>query len=328
MKFSLTLLLLCFLSANAMAAEKESVFTDPDAAGADWKIQGEYVGQAGNIKLGAQVVAQGKGAFKAVFLTGGLPGEGWDTTSRAVIDGKRDGDKIIFPVGGDGYTAAIAGDRLTGHLGEGAGMDFELKKLTRTSPTAGAKPPEGATVLFDGTNTDQWQQAKMDDRKLLSISGTPGGKGILTKQAFGDFTLHVEFIIPFKPEAHGQERGNSGVYIQRRYEIQVLDSFGDTALKNGCASVYTQVAPSINMSYPPLTWQTYDIDFTAARFEEGKKVKDAFVTVKHNGVVVQDKTDIKTKTGAGQPEGPDPMPLLLQDHGNPVFYRNVWVVAK
>jgi hypothetical protein len=153
--------------------------------------------------------------------------------------------------------------------------------------------------------------------------------GAETKKQFKDFTLHAEFLLPFKPLGRDQDRGNSGIYIQKRYEVQVLDSFGQPPVFNGCGSLYRQKPPAVNMCYPPLRWQTYDIDFQSAKFDgSGKKVKNAVITVKLNGVVVHDNYEITDKTGAGQPEGPTAGPILLQGHGNPVFYRNIWVVEK
>jgi hypothetical protein len=131
------------------------------------------------------------------------------------------------------------------------------------------------------------------------------------------------------PKARGQGRANSGVYCQGRYEVQVLDSFGLEGKDNECGGIYTLHAPKVNMCYPPPQWQTYDIDFTAPRFADGKKTENARITVKHNGVLIQDNVDVKHDTaGNVVPEGPGPGPLHLQNHGNPVFYRNIWLVEK
>jgi hypothetical protein len=130
------------------------------------------------------------------------------------------------------------------------------------------------------------------------------------------------------PVATSQGRGNSGVYIQNRYEIQILDSFGLAPGTGDCGAIYRQVAPKLNMCLPPLTWQTYDIDFTAPKWDGNKKTANARITVKLNGVTIHDNQEIKTKTGAGKPEGPQPGPIQLQNHGNPVFFRNVWIVER
>jgi hypothetical protein len=141
--------------------------------------------------------------------------------------------------------------------------------------------------------------------------------------------MHLEFRTPYMPRARGQGRGNSGVYIQERYEVQVLDSFGLDGADNECGSLYKQRAPILNMSFPPLSWQTYDVDFTAPHFDAtGKKTRNAHITVRHNGVIVQNDVEITSKTGAGAAEGPNPRPIKLQDHGNPVHFRNIWIVEK
>ena len=131
------------------------------------------------------------------------------------------------------------------------------------------------------------------------------------------------------PTARGQARGNSGVYLQGRYEVQVLDSFGLAGEDNECGGIYQVSRPRVNMTLPPLQWQTYDIDFTAARFDSaGEKTANARLTVRHNGVLIHDDLELPGTTGGGDPEGPEPGALHLQDHWNPVFYRNVWVLPR
>jgi len=190
------------------------------------------------------------------------------------------------------------------------------------------KAPEGATIL-------DASQLTQEDGKPCSWPVTDGvlevGKGnVITKEKYQDFQLHVEFNIPEPPEgAKDQARSNSGVYIQRRYEVQILESFGEDPPRfNGCGSIYRQKPPDKNAARKAGEWQTYDITFQGARFEDGKKTKAARITVVWNGVKVHDDYEIKDKTGAGKPEGPEPGPILFQDHGAKVKFRNVWILPK
>lgn len=287
------------------------------AAGPDIDLQGEYA----DAKLGAQVIAMGNATFRVVFHQGGLPGAGWDKSAKVEAESKRDGDNVTFtlPAGGK---ATLTKDSLTGMNDQ---KPFTLKKVSRASPTLGAKPPAGAVVLFDGTSFDAFAGGHEDDLKRRLLA--PGTK--TKRDDFQNFTLHCEFLLPFKPLGRGQGRANSGVYMQDRYEVQVLDSFGLKGQNNECGGLYSKTAPSVNMCFPPLVWQTYDIEFAAAKFDaEGKKTSNAVITVRHNGVVIHDKQEINGPTGGGKPESPQGGPIQLQGHGNPVFYRNVWVVVK
>jgi hypothetical protein len=144
-----------------------------------------------------------------------------------------------------------------------------------------------------------------------------------------DISLHVEFRTPYMPSSDGQARGNSGIYLQERYEVQVLDSFGLAPDPRGGGAIYETFSPRVNMSYPPLQWQTYDIEFSEARFDgEGKRIAPARLSVRHNGVLIHDDVELSGPTGRGKDESPAANPLLLQDHWDPVFYRNVWMVRR
>ncbi|MGE5610936.1 MAG: DUF1080 domain-containing protein [Bacillota bacterium] len=303
---------------TAKVEKKLEAFTDAEKAGPALKVQGEYEGKAGSSKVGIQVIALGGDMVRAVFYRGGLPGAGAEGKAAAEVEAKSQDGKVVFK--GQSYNATLADGKLTGKTDKGE--SFEAKKVIRKSPTLGLKPPAGATVLFDGSNADAFNNGKMTDQKLLMM-------GAVTKRNFKDFTLHVEFILPFMPDARGQARANSGVYLQNRYEVQILDSFGLKGLNNECGGIYTVEAPKVNMCLPPLQWQTYDIDFTAAKFDaSGKKTANAKVTVKLNGVLIHEGFEIPKKTGGGSAEGPTAGPIQLQNHGNPVYFRNVWVVEK
>jgi len=155
----------------------------------------------------------------------------------------------------------------------------------------------------------------------------PKSGSIMTKRDFTDFKMHIEFKTPqLPPDVTGQGRGNSGVYIQRRYEVQILDSFGLEPKNNECASLYRFKAPDKNVCKLPGQWQSFDMVFHAAKFEGNRKTKKARITLWHNGVLVHDDVELENKTGAGRAEGPTPGPILLQDHGNEVCFRNIWIV--
>jgi hypothetical protein len=194
--------------------------------------------------------------------------------------------------------------------------------------------PKGAKVLFDGKNLDGWVYRK-DGKTAAAWKLLPGGimqvKGgdIYTKAKFdGKFKLHVEFRVPYLPKKKGQERGNSGVYVQGRYEVQILDSYGLKSKDNDCGGIYSVAAPSVNACKAPTIWQSYDIEFTSAVCVDGKKKDAPRMTVYHNGIKIHDNVKITSdNTTAGM--GGDvckPGPILLQDHGNPVQFRNIWLL--
>ena len=290
---------------------------EPEGAGADFVVQGEYASR--NPALGAQVVARGGGSFTVTLLEGGLPGAGADPASRQVFEGRWQGRTVVFE---GPWQLRIEGDQLHGR--RPGGNAFALSKTRRESPTLGASPPRGAIVLFSGNGADrsgaQGFDGEVDARGLLAA-------GAESRERFGSFDLHLEFRTPFMPTASGQGRGNSGIYLQNRYEVQVLDSFGETGEWNECGGLYEIRKPDLNMALPPLRWQTYDISFRAARFDQqGRKLAAARVTVRHNGVLIHYDVELPGPTGRGDDESAEPGPLYLQDHGDPVFYRNVWLV--
>jgi hypothetical protein len=288
----------------------------------DFSLQGEYAGhvrtaRGGSQWTGLQVVAQGKGEFIAVEYPGGLPGNGGTMADRRKYTGAKSGERV--ELNDDGRRITVEQNRAVVRDASGSELG-SLRKYHRLSKTLRAAPPPGATVLFDGSNTDQFTGGSITADRLLNV-------GPDTKQTVRDFTLHVEFRTPYMPEARGQGRGNSGVYIQQRYEVQVLDSFGLDGLNNECGGLYKSQPPLVNMCFPPMSWQTYDINFTAARFDAaGTKTEPARITVRHNGIVVHKDFAIPNKTGGGSVEGPDPLPIRFQHHGNAVNFRNIWIV--
>jgi len=311
---------------QAVADDKPlPTFTDPAKAGPDYAVQGEYAGElmAGDkkMKFGVQVVALGDGKFHAVAFPGGLPGDGWDKSAEKEEYDAQLKDGVVVLQGKHGMGKLKDGVITVSHA-DGKTLG-ELKRVDRTSPTLGAKPPAGAVVLFDGSTAEHFNGGKLTDDKLL----VPGGT---TKQGANNFTLHVEFRTPFMPTARGQARANSGVYLQNRYELQVLDSFGLEGKDNECGGFYSVQSPKVNMCLPPLAWQTYDVDFTAAHFDSGgKKNKNAVVSIRHNGVPIYENFELPGVTPGGEgKETPAPGPLALQFHGNPVHYRNIWIVEK
>jgi hypothetical protein len=196
-------------------------------------------------------------------------------------------------------------------------------------PGRGTGPPSDALVLFGGDNLDEWDGG--DGWIIADGAATVRGGGITSKRAFGDCQLHLEFAAPEVIEGEGQGRGNSGVYLQGLYEVQILDSFDYTTYYDGqCGAVYKQFPPLVNACRPPGQWQSFDIIFEAPRFDAGGKlVRPAYLTVLHNGVLIQNHVALEGATSwdmapAYAPH-PEKLPLFIQDHGNPVRFRNIWI---
>lgn len=194
----------------------------------------------------------------------------------------------------------------------------------------GSDPPSDAIILFDGTDKSAWEGAdewKVEDGALVA------GKGnIKTKQGFGDMQLHIEWSSPEpKPDQEGQQRGNSGIFLMDTYELQVLDSYNSKTYPDGQAgSLYKQTPPMANAMRPPGEWNVYDVAWTAPRFkEDGSLESPAKITVFHNGVLVQNGFELKGGTYWHEPASytkhDAKLPIQLQDHGNPVKFRNIWV---
>lgn len=280
----------------------------------DFAIQGEYSGtytksNGDEAKVGIQVVALGNGLFRAIGFEGGLPGNGWDLGKKAISEAQKSDDGSVTFKKDDGVATAIIKNGKLHINGFNGNILGTLEKVERESSTLGMKPPKGAISLFDGTSLDHWKPgARMSEDKLL-MEGVNS-----VRNNFKNFTLHLEFRLPYMPKARGQSRGNSGMYLLGT-ETQMLDSFGLSGEPNECGGLYKWRRPDINMCYPPLRWQTYDVDFKAS--EGGKP---SIMTVKHNGVVIHDKIQLKNRNSQGN--------IHLQNHGNPVRYRNIWILEK
>jgi hypothetical protein len=223
--------------------------------------------------------------------------------------------------------------------------DYPIHSLDRPQPPvvdpgpyAGrCRPPSDAIVLFDGSSLGAWRSAdtvgeparwKIADGYMEVV---PGTGNIATVQGFGDVQLHVEWLAPLPVEGQGQERGNSGVFLMSIYEIQVLDSYENPTYPDGqTGAIYGQYPPLVNASRPPGEWQTYDVIFHRPRFDAtGSVARKARMTILHNGVLVQDHVELTGPTAhKDRPPykpHPDRLPLVLQDHGDLVRYRNIWI---
>ena len=338
-----------FISTVNLAAEGRS----PDwtqVADADLSLMGDYEGQwidaperhyfDINKPLAAQVINVREGEYFIRFF------QQHDARADTYFEGKgRLGDGVIR-FEGDGWHGEVSKDGMRGKgSGHGGEAHFELKRVVRSSPSLGAKAPAGAIVLFDGKNFDEWQRpdggavtwhllengtmevrsAKNDEERAQKIGGD-----IVTKRKFGSCRVHLEFRYPVEPGLAGQARGNSGFFLQDCYEIQVLNSYGMQGLWNECGALYKALPPKVNASRPPMEWQTYDIDYTAAVWKNGEKISPPRITVRFNGVVIHRDEPIPHATAHAFDqrlnEVRDEAPLRLQDHSNAIQYRNIWVV--
>jgi hypothetical protein len=314
------------------AKKKAEYLNDAAKAMPDIAVQGEYEGAAGDgAKLGLQVVAEGEGRFSGWLFRGGLPGAGADARTRRRVAGvtaegtaklvtaqEKSADaltRVQYTISIKGESATLQADEFTAPVA--------LKKVVRKSPTEGAKPPPGAIVLFDGTEATlvEWKNGRLVEGNLLLC-------GCDSKKTFGDLKMHVEFRVPFCFRSTG--RANSGVFPGEFYEIQIMDSFAVAPNPRGdkyeTGALYGFAAPSENVSFPALAWQTLDIEFHLPKFDDaGKKTAAARLTVVHNGVKVLDNVEAPAGTN-GRPDAKKAVPILLQNHGSPTVFRNVWVV--
>jgi hypothetical protein len=301
---------------------------------------GEYEGtykadESQTTKATAKVIAEGPSYYRVVLQAEPLsPGE---PTAQFEIYGVQQGMRInLFGrANGAQWHGRIAEGKIVADPGY-YGMGMELKKSTRKSPTEGLQPPSDAVVLLPfasgkAPDNSAWKGGSWKPQEDGSLQCDPGKGSIYTKQSFGDMKLHLEFWLPLMADSFGQGRANSGVIINNLYEVQVLDSFGLVPSMGDCGAIYSQARPRVNASLPPEHWQTYDITFRSPRMNSDGTVNEkARVTVELNGVKIQDNVAIEGATAGHEPGKPPANtatgPLQLQDHGNRVRYRNVWLV--
>jgi 3-keto-disaccharide hydrolase len=286
-------------------------------------LMGDWQGEGGCV---AQVLPLGGGKYRANLLTA------FDTEGSpvAVLAGEASGGSVTFS--GDGWSAAIKQGQFTGSKGD---RKFDLKRVTRKPPTLGAPPPKGAIVLFDGKNLDAW--AKKNGKSWLEEDGPARWKlveggvvevvtnsdCIITHRKFGDCKVHVEFRTLGYPS-------NSGVFLQDRYEANINETYArlEQSPNAGFDNCTDNAKPRIRPCRPPLEWQTFDIDFHAPKFDAaGQKTANARATVLFNGVKIYDNQELNRPKGAASRLGEAPTgPLMLQEHGMPLQFRNIWLV--
>lgn len=299
--------------ADTVMGNWEGKFTSPNVTGT----------------VSAKIIAEGDNNYKALIEARPDGSE----TRRVELTGKGDGRAGVF-IGSardaeDG--PIVLGEAVLGKFtGRVVGLDdaitFEMNRVEKKSPTLGEAPPEGAVVLFDGANQDLWQAVPAK----WNLGGgymEVGNSQLVTTVEHGAQKLHIEFKTPFMPTQRGQGRGNSGVYVLGRYEVQVLDSFGLPPADNEAGGIYKKAVPKVNASLPPGEWQTYDITFHPAKFDEsGKKTDNARITVLLNGITIHDNVVLDSPTPGGVSDKDAATgPLMLQHHGNSVQYRNIWL---
>ena len=346
------LILAATLLAGGVSSAAEGVAPDwTQVSAADQFLMGDYQGEWQdapkghyfniNKPLAAQVINVRAGEYFLRFF------QEHDRRADPYFEGpgKLDGEVIRFE--GNGWSGTVSKDGLAGVCaqGNGTGIHFQLGKVTRSSPTLGAKPPADAIVLLDGKNLDQWQHGDgravtwhLSDQGVMEVRSPRSaedrenriGGDIETKRKFGDCKVHLEFRYPVEPGKSGQGRGNSGFFFQNDYEVQILNSYGLEGRWNECGALYKASPPHVNAARPPMEWQTYDVEYTASVWKDGKKVSSPRIEVRLNGVLIHHDEEIPHVTAHAfaarlvEPVGDGS--IRLQDHGHAIQYRNIWLV--
>jgi hypothetical protein len=327
-RLSMAAALVLFVACSCWAqrSAEEAYPADPDP------FMGDYVGRWSddvtvNPEIAAQIIPLGNDNYR-IRVVNKLD---MRCPPLAIVEVSPENGKLAFEA--DGMKGETDGRSFTGGGIRGEST-FRMEKVIRTSPTLGRQAPEGATILFDGSNLDAWSDAKgwsvADDGSMLVDRK---GEDIRTKGAWKDLELHIEFNLPYMPRARSQQRGNSGIFLQNIYEVQVLDSFGLEGYYDDCGALYKLSAPHVNATYPPGQWQTYDITYTAPKYDEsGKLAENGRMTVHHNGVLIHADQELKWITAWTEEERKaapprDAAPIRIQCHGDFMKFRNIWLVA-
>jgi len=296
---------------------------------------GEYKGTyhpdgATTMKASAKVIAESvEGNYRIVIKA--TPNEENQDGADIQIYGQLSGSTVNIGYWAGGYE--WRGQIQSGHLSvrSSYGQHFELDKFVRKSPKEGLKPPQGAVVLLpfkEGIEPDMSAWTNKQWKKLKSGAMQVNKGGNNTKELFGDIEhFHLEFKLPLEPNNRGQGRANSGVYFAGTFEVQVLDSFGLVHTSGDCAGLYNRARARVNACLPPETWQTYDIEFRAPRLNaDGTVRQNARITVYHNGIKVHDDVELPYSGDKWKGKSEATGPIMLQDHGHPIQYRNIWLV--
>ena len=328
----------------------------------DFGLQGEYTATFDGQNAGLHLIALSDGKFNFILFTGGLPGDGWSPDAvdgwnsnsiRMFGTGDVKGDEIlltterilssstVYPVQEvikttpyrfqiEPYREGMVGGPACTLERTSRGLIPlpKLEKVYRKSPTLGLENPKNAFVLFKDRDLSKFNA---DARIYEQADGPAMVAGPVSKpfDQWKPFTFHAEFMTTYRPTAEGQHRANSGIFFAETYELQILDSFGIEPDLGECGALYSSRKPDINVCYPPLVWQTFDVEFTPPKFENGKKVSNSVWTVKQNGVVIHENYEMVKKTPADKEEVEEPRSVYLQPgHINHVQFRNMWYEFK